>query len=171
MKHLLTLLLAGLWCLSAAAQSDEKTESGNRLNSEFTFRGNTMLGQGTLNLTWGIRTNENNALGIGVGWGQEFYGYEKYKSVGQIIPIYVYHRLSIPLGKKERVSIYSDILGGGYHLYDIKNPYEGMSITPGDWNWYWSWQPGISVRLRGKSNIFLGPSVGPTIGFHVGFTI
>ena len=69
MKHLLTILLTGLWCLSAAAQSADTTSSDGLQKLEYTFRVNTVIFDVSGNITGGIRTNENNVVGAGAGWG------------------------------------------------------------------------------------------------------
>lgn len=175
MKHLLTILLTGLWCLSAAAQSADTTSAVGLQKLEYTFRVNTVIFDVSGNITGGIRTNENNVVGAGAGWGVMPVISDRYERIS----LYLYHRLNIPLDKKQRFSIISDIMGGGMFIYKAEvyeHPgYGGAGLKAGQWLWYWSWEPGIAVRLRGKSNIFLGPSIGPsigpTIGFHVGFTI
>lgn len=44
-------------------------------------------------------------------------------------------------------------------------------VLPGDWKFWGSWQPGIAFHLWGKSNFFIGLSIGPTIGAHAGIAL
>lgn len=152
---------------------------------EFSLRAIVMLFDGSVDLTGGIRTSQNKVFGVGVGWGQNFYWVgEGYGSIiGQRINIFAYHRHYIPLGHKKRVSLYSDIMLGGLCTYKLPDWYmeNGIQrtstseprwpILPGDLRWWISWEPGIAFHLWGKSNFFLGPSIGPTIGFHGGIAL
>ena len=47
----------------------------------------------------------------------------------------------------------------------------GFPVLPGDWKFWGSWQPGIAFHLWGKSNFFIGLSIGPTIGAHAGIAL
>ena len=152
---------------------------------EFSLRGNAMLFDGSINLTGGIRTSQNKVFGLGAGWGQRFFIYDpELRPVGQRLTFYLYHRHYIPLGHRQRVSFYSDILGGGMYVYKMSGRDDSadypaiigdslwwFTCMPGALSWYFSWQPGIAIRMWGKSNFFIGLSIGPSYGLHTGIAL
>ncbi len=151
---------------------------------EFTLRANAELFDGSAILTGGIRTSQNKVFGLGVGWGQEFFifGPESHPT-GQRINIVAYHRHYIPLGHRKNFSLYSDIMLGARVIYKmshwymengvVRNPGSETDypVLPGDWRFWGSWQPGIAFSMWGKSNFFIGLSIGPTIGLHTGIAL
>lgn len=143
---------------------------------EFTLRANVMLLDGSVNLTAGYRTSARKVFGVGAGWGQHFIFPTDHPGTypGQRLSFYLYHRHYLPLGNKQQFSLYSDLMAGGMWVYKVPDNHlddEFASLRPGDWRWWLSWQPGIAVRTWGRSNLFLGLSIGPTIGFHGGITL
>lgn len=152
---------------------------------EFSLRTNAMLFDVSANLTGGIRTSQNKVFGIGAGWGQRYFIYEpELHPEGQRLTFYLYHRHYIPLGHRQRVSFYSDIMGGGMYVYKMSGsnvptaypPQTGDSLwwftcKPGGLSWYFSWQPGIAIRMWGKSNFYIGLSIGPSYGAHAGIAL
>jgi hypothetical protein len=152
---------------------------------EFSLRANVMLLDCSVNLTGGIRTSQNKVFGLGVGWGQCWYilGPEAGNVTGQRVNFFVYHRHYIPLGHKKHFSLYSDIMLGARVVYKMsdwymENGYQRnptsepeWPILPGNWRVWISWEPGIAFHLWGKSNFFIGPSIGPTIGLHAGIAL
>lgn len=152
---------------------------------EFSLRANAMLFDVSANLTGGIRTSQNKVFGIGAGWGQRYFIYgPELHSDGQRLTFYLYHRHYIPLGHRQRVSFYSDIMGGGMYVYkmsgsDVPTAYPAQTgdslwwftCKPGGLSWYFSWQPGIAIRMWGKSNFFIGLSIGPSYGAHAGIAL
>ena len=150
---------------------------------EFTLRANAEFLDGSLNLIGGIRTSQNKVFGLGAGWGQRFFilGPESGNPWGHRISLFLYHRHYLPLGHKKIVSFYSDIMLGGYVVYKMCDWYNGYvsgpdkepeyPVYPGYMQWWISWQPGIAFSMWGKSNFFIGLSIGPTIGMHAGITI
>ena len=151
-------------------------EARKEWRPEFTLRGNAMIMDGSLNLTAGIRTSPRKVFGVGVGWGQYFLhrdGPGSYAS--QRMTFYLYHRHYLPLGRKQRFSFYSDLMGGGMWIYKVPDEYLAQNFTPvlpGYWKLWLSWQPGIAVRTWGRSNVFLGLSFCPaSIGLHGGITL
>lgn len=165
MKKVIMIVLVMSMALTAAAQS--------ALKPEFTLRANVMMLEGTVNLTGGVRMN-NNVFGAGAGWGQRFFIFGPLeRPIAQRYSVFLYHRYYFPLGQKQRWSLYSDIIGGGMHIYEMSESFVPAEnkVKPGDWLWYFSWQPGFTVRMWGKSNFFFGPSIGPTFGFHAGITL
>ena len=117
----------------------------------------------------GVRVSPDWVFGIGAGYG-EFRG-------TYFIPFHLYNRIYIPLGTKQRFSLYSDqflIYSYIFKAYQTE-PQTGSGAQKGDGNFIWSIQPGISVRLWGKSNLFLGPTIlgefrypVPHFGLHLG---
>ena len=152
---------------------------------EFSLRANAMLFDVSANLTGGIRTSQNKVFGLGTGWGQRYFIYDpELRPDGKRLTFYLYHRHYIPLGHRQRVSFYSDILGGGMYVYKMSGnadptaypAQEGDSLwwftcKPGGLSWYFSWQPGIAIRMWGKSNFFIGLSIGPSYGAHAGIAL
>ena len=152
---------------------------------EFSLRANAMLFDGSVILTGGIRTSQNKVFGMGAGWGQNFYilGPVAGNVTGQRVNFFVYHRHYIPLGHRKNFSLYSDIMLGARYVYALSNWYmengyqrtptsePEWPILPRDWGVWISWEPGIAFHLWGKSNFFIGPSIGPTIGLHAGIAL
>ena len=151
---------------------------------EFTLRANAVLFDGSAILTGGVRTSQNKVFGLGLGWGQQFFKFDPETSaVGQRINIVAYHRHYIPLGHRKNFSLYSDIMLGASCIYKMSAWYMEQGIVdypgaeprfpvlPGDWSFWPSWQPGIAFHMWGKSNIFLGLSIGPTFGLHAGLAL
>ena len=151
---------------------------------EFSLRANAEFLDGSLILTGGVRTSQNKVFGLGIGWGQTFFifGPEAHHT-GQRFNIVAYHRHYIPLGHRKNFSLYSDIMLGAFCVYQMSDYYlkngvvrrpgaePEFPILPGDWKFWGSWQPGIAFHLWGKSNFFIGLSIGPTIGAHVGIAL
>ena len=158
-----------------ALKADFSPEAREQWRPEFTLRGNAMLLDGSVNLTAGIRTSARRVFGVGAGWGQHFLFRDGPGSyAAQRMNFYLYHRHYFPLGRKQRFSFYSDLMGGGMWIYQVPDSYlndESATVRPGDWRWWLSWQPGFAVRTWGRSNVFLGLSIGPTIGIHGGITL
>ena len=151
---------------------------------EFSLRANAEFLDGSLILTGGIRTSQNKVFGLGAGWGQTFFIFGPEAHItGQRFNIVAYHRHYIPLGHRKNFSLYSDILLGARCVYKMSDYYmengvvrspgaePEFPVLPGDWKFWGSWQPGIAFHLWGKSNFFIGLSIGPTIGAHAGFAL
>lgn len=138
---------------------------------EFSLRANAMIYVGSFDLTGGIRTSPNKVFGLGVGRCSVFH--DAIPASSYRMTFYLYHRHYLPIDKKRRFSLYSDLSGGGSYVYKVSGSTERDEGLPktGSWGWWYSWQPGISIRLWGKSNIFFGPSIGPSIGAHLGIAI
>lgn len=151
---------------------------------EFSLRANAELFDCSAIFTGGIRTSQNKVFGLGIGWGQRFFifGPEAHFT-GQRFNIVAYHRHYIPLGHRKNFSLYSDILLGARCVYKMSDYYmengvvrspgaePEFPVLPGDWKFWGSWQPGIAFHLWGKSNFFIGLSIGPTIGAHAGIAL
>ncbi len=145
---------------------------------EFSVRGNVMVFVGTVDLTGGIRTSPNKVFGLGIGRCAVFH--DAIPAHSYRMSFYLYHRHYLPIDRKRRFSFYSDLSLGGMYLYKVtgteREPrFEGDRPTSlpkkGTMDWWYSWQPGFSIRLWGKSNIFFGPTIGPSIGAHLGVAI
>ena len=151
---------------------------------EFSLRANAEFLDGSLILTGGVRTSQNKVFGLGIGWGQTFFifGPEAHHT-GQRFNIVAYHRHYIPLGHRKNFSLYSDILLGARCVYKMSDYYmengvvrspgaePEFPVLPGNWQFWGSWPPGIAFHLWGKSNFFIGLSIGPTIGAHAGIAL
>ena len=142
---------------------------------ELTIRQEGLFGYAPELISLGIRLNQKHAIGLGAGHN-EFRGTRS-------IPFHIYNRRYYPLGKKEkpRFFLYSDILLGYeyiYHVYEGEDTVYKTTYKKGDGTFNWSLQAGIALRLWGKSNLFLGPSIYggfnspyPMAGLHLGFTL
>lgn len=141
---------------------------------EYTIRVNVMLGDCSANATAGALLSENVVLGVGAGWGHAFHRYNsEWYDIGQRFTLYSYNRFYIPLGNKRKVFLYSDQIFGSTLVYNPRSYNSNRdlySLMASDLQWYFSWQPGIAFRYWEECNAFLGLSVGPTLGFHVGLT-
>ena len=202
MRHIFFTILAALAVFSAAAQEPDTTSNvvGEKLDfdapqvisetyfenvkfhlskegrkawkPEFSVRINAMAFVGTIDMTAGIRTSPNKVFGIYAGRAAVWH--DAIPAHSYRLHLCLYHRHYIPIDRKRRFSLYSDLLGGGSYTYKVSsgdpNPPSG-NPQEGVWTWWYSWQPGISIRMWGKSNIFLGPTIGPSIGAHLGIAI
>ena len=197
MKKILATLAALLTVLAASAQSADTTStvSGEKLDfeqpqflvsnyfesvkahlspewrkswkPEFGARINVMIYYGSYDFTLGIRTSPNKVFGIGVGMGQMWHDAIPAKS--RRANFYLHHRHYIPLDKRRVISLYSDFMGGGSYVYKVSSGRPDESLpNVGDLSWFYSWQAGVSFRLWGKSNLFLGAGVGPSLGLNLG---
>ena len=199
MKHLITCILTFCVVFSAAAQDADTTSTvvGNKLDfetpnfiardyfetikahlsaegrknwkPEFSVRVNLMIYYGSYDLTGGIRTSPNKVFGLGIGRGSQWI--DANPASAYRLNVFLWHRHYVPLDRKRRISLYSDLMGGGSYVYKvtgyIRNGYPKADV----WNWYLSWEPGVSILLWGKSNFFFGPSIGPTLGLHAGLAL
>ena len=125
-------------------------------------------------VTLGARISPKWVLGAGAGHA-EFRGRHS-------LPFYGYGRRYFSIGTKNRFYIYSDLfLGYNYRfcyqkeVYSQEEPYVTIVEQKDKGTFFWSWQPGIALRLWGKSNLFLGFSlIGtfeypvPAPGLHLG---
>lgn len=203
MKHLITTLLSIIILLPAAAQEVDTTSTvvGKKLDfdspnfmiedyfesvkahmsaegrkewrPEFSLRTNAFFYNSSLDLTGGIRTSPNKVFGLGVGYAETFY--DANPASAYRMNLFLYHRHYIPLDRKRRFSLYSDLIGGCSYTYKVTGNIQNDIPKAGIWKGYFMWEPGLSVRLWGKSNIFLGPSIGISrnriLGLHLGLAI
>ncbi|MBP5539749.1 MAG: hypothetical protein J6X69_08040 [Bacteroidales bacterium] len=201
MKYVITTILATFLFFSAAAQvvDTTSTEIGDKLNfeepnfmtsnyfesvkahplaegrkawkPEFSVRGGATVHVGMFDLTGGIRTSPNKVFGLGVG--RQAVWLDAYPGHAYMIDAYLYHRHYLPLDKRRRFSLYSDLMGGGSYVYRLAGNFDRdpAPMQVGAMRWFFSWQPGLSIRLWGKSNIFFGPTIGPSFGVHLGVAI
>ena len=135
------------------------------------------------NVTAGFRTSPNKVFGLGAGLGQSYFKYGPISLRAERFSIYAYHRHYIPLGHRKNFSLYSDLMIGARYIYKMGDSYlqngiervgeqePSYPILPGDWLSWMSWQPGFAVNMWGKSNLFIGLSIGPIFGFHSGITL
>lgn len=198
---IITILAALICLSAAAQEADTlTTEAGEKLNfekpnfmvsnyfesvkahlsaegrkawkPEFSLRANVMIYMGSIDLTGGIRTSPNKVFGLGVGRSSVYY--DAYPAHAYRVNLYLYHRHYLPIDKHRRFSLYSDLIGGGSYVYKVSGYFDESHSAPtevGKINWWFSWQPGLSIRLWGKSNIFFGPTIGPSYGVHLGIAI
>lgn len=199
MKYLITILSFLLVLFPAVAQQVDTTSTvvGNKLDfespnfvakdyfeevkahlsaegrknwkPEFSVRGVWMFYHESATLTGGVRTSPNKVLGLGLG--HSWVTYDANPARAKHLDFFLYHRHYIPLDRKRRFSLYSDLMIGGSYVYEANGHVINGSPKAGVCRWYFSWEPGLSIRLWGKSNLFLGPTIGPSIGLHLGLAI
>ena len=136
---------------------------------EFSVRANGMFYYMAADLTAGIRTSPNKVFGLGVGHGWQYIDANPAHQYRW--NFYLYHRHYIPLDRTRRISLYSDVMVGGSYAYKVDGAIIDGNPKAGELNWYLSWQPGLSIRLWGKSNVFFGPTIGPSVGLHLGLAL
>ena len=178
MKTTLTTLLAFMMCLSSTAWganpdslnlfSSQSPKGYSEWKGEFTVRAGAQVAYKFTDVTGGVRLKSNHVLGAGVGLGTKYY--DAVPADDYHFRFFAYHRYYIPLSKSRRISLYSDLMLGGRYIYKTTDDHPDVA-EKGSVKLLFSWQPGIALRLWGKSNIFVGPNIGPSIGLHVGLTI
>lgn len=178
MKRIQTILFAALLGIPAhmmGAQpdsvnvfSDQEPHGYTAWKGEFTIRTGVQVAYKWTDITGGVRLKNNHVVGAGVGLGTKYY--DAVPADDYHFRFFAYHRYYIPLSTSRRVMLYSDLMLGGRYVYKVTDNDPGVP-EKGNVKLLWSWQPGISLRLWGKSNIFLGPNIGPSIGLHVGLTL
>ncbi len=167
------LLLAG--CMSANAQ----TEEGWKLRPEFTVRENVQIYDTGIVGTAGLRLNEKWTVGILAGKDNMYID----AAPGDIYSVETcaYQRFYIHLGKRDIISLYSDIAVGADWIYDVTGKYhydgttgepiggERISENPGDVKFVAMWQPGIKLRIVKNIHVFVGPMISTkSLGLHLG---
>ena len=141
---------------------------------EVTVRQVATLGYCPELVSVGVRLNKKIALGLGAGYNNFRNSYS--------IPFHLYKRTYFPIGTKDRFSFCSDVILGyeyNYKVYGLDYDTGATTAQRGTDNIWLSWQPGIALRLIGKSNLFLGPAVYlslkelilPSIGLHLGLAL
>ena len=198
MKKILALFAAALIAITASAQNAENTTtaSGEKLDfeqpqflvsnyfesvkahrspewrkswrPEVTGRINTMIYYGAYEFTLGIRTSPNKVFGVGAGLAKVWH--DAIPATSRRFNFFLHHRHYIPLDKKRVISLYSDLMGGGSYVYKVStgNPDAGHLPEVGVMKWYYCWEAGLSLRVWGKSNVFIGCSAGPSLGLNLG---
>ena len=142
--------------------------SNSSLMPEFSIRSGVQIGYKFTDITGGVRFASNLVLGVGVGLGTKYY--DAVPADDYHFRFFAYHRYYLPLDRNRRLSLYSDLMLGGRCVYKANSDDPAVS-QKGSVGWLISWQPGLSLRLWGKSNLFVGPTLGPSLGFHVGVAI
>lgn len=198
MKKILALFAAALIAITASAQNAENTTtaSGEKLDfeqpqflvsnyfesvkahlspewrkswrPEVTGRINTMIYYGAYEFTLGIRTSPNKVFGVGAGLAKVWH--DAIPATSRRFNFFLHHRHYIPLDKKRVISLYSDLMGGGSYVYKVStgNPDAGHLPEVDVMKWYYCWEAGLSLRVWGKSNVFIGCSAGPSLGLNLG---
>lgn len=166
MKKLL-FLVAALAFLLALPAFGQETETRKALRPEFTVRMNAGIPYGYA-ITGGVRLNDNLTLGL-MAWK----GYAYIDAVPAHIhsaTACAYMRYYIHLGPKDIVAIYSDLNAGARFINKVDGYYrpEDKHPNPGDIEFAFSWQPGIRIRFYRNLHLFLGPTIGDSIGLHLG---
>ena len=136
--------------------------------AEFSVRTGVQVHYKFTDFTAGYRITPSHVLGAGFGFGNRYY--DAVPADDYHYRFFFYHRFYLPLDRNHRFSFYSDILMGGKYVYKTTSDHFDVD-RKGSWGWLWSWQPGLSIRVWGKSNIFFGPNIGPSPGLHIGIAL
>ena len=136
--------------------------------AEFSVRTGVQVYYKFTDFTAGYRITPSHVLGAGFGFGNRYY--DAVPADDYHYRFFLYHRFYLPLDRNHRFSFYSDILMGGKYVYKATSDQPDVD-RKGSWGWLWSWQPGLSIRVWGKSNIFFGPNIGPSPGLHIGIAL
>ena len=136
--------------------------------AEFSVRTGVQVYYKFTDFTAGYRITPSHVLGAGFGFGNRYY--DAVPADDYHYRFFLYHRFYLPLDRNHRFLFYSDILMGGKHVYKATSDHSDVD-RKGSWGWLWSWQPGLSIRVWGKSNIFFGPNIGPSPGLHIGVAL
>lgn len=156
--------------LHAYAQTTADSAASKRLSvkPEVSLRASGEVYYTSTYLTAGVRLGRNRVVGIGTGLGSA--SHDAYGATDHRAHLFLFHRHYVPLDRRQRIALYSDVMVGGSYIYKVDGWEPGVP-SKGSVEWLTSWQPGLSIRLWGKSNIFLGPSFGPSIGLHAGLAL
>jgi len=177
MKKIRIAIMAVLAAFSVSAQAYQPDSvrvnepyrcSNSSLMPEFSIRSSVQIGYKFTDITGGVRFASNLVLGVGAGLGTKYY--DAVPADDYHFRFFAYHRYYLPLDRNRRISLYSDLMLGGRCVYKANSDDPAVS-QKGSVGWLISWQPGLSLRLWGKSNLFVGPTLGPSLGFHVGVAI
>jgi len=149
MKYLFSVIFAILTVVLCAAQPADTTATGEvpvekldfdavkahlskegrqAWRPEFSVRGNVMIYSGTVDLTGGIRTSPNKVFGLGVGYVSLYR--DALPAHQNYISFYLHHRHYIPLDRRRRFSLYSDLMAGGKCLYKATGAYREDQPAP-----------------------------------------
>ena len=117
---------------------------------------------------------------FGLGAGHSMMTYDAHPVTVYSIPFYAYTRRYFPMGANGRFSFYTDEFLGYETVYKVLGDttrYNGSK--KGDGHFLLYWQPGISLRMWGKSNLFLGFTLAADlkyiyssmVGLHLGLAL
>ena len=147
--------------------------SAQNFKIQASFRETAQIYYSDAMLTLGYHISQNDILGLGVGYSYTS-GDARPEDMEEGIPVALYYRHYFHLGKTSRLSICTDLFLGGTCYTKIKghktdkNPPE-----KGDWIIYPSFQPSLDIGLgkKRRSHIFLGPTILPSLGLHLGYAV
>ena len=191
MRRLLFPLLICFSCVAAGAQTTTddfssmidkwkytfSSEGRKEWKPEFTARICMGLPTGGYAFTGGVRINNNHTFGAMVTWKSTYI---------DAAPADIYHHFAgfywrgyLHLGRKDIISLYSDVSLGWDYTYRVNGKYwerdgeqiEAVSASPGDIWFVAAWQPGIKIRFWKNIHIFLGPTFSKEIAFGLHFGV
>ena len=174
MKRTLLCIAAILVSMVINAQDAEK---GNWA-PEVSLKAFVSVYHGSYELSAGARYRDV-VFGLGSGYGMEFW--DAYPADVKKIPVFGFCRGYVPLGEKQRFLLFGELSVGGECVYNISGAFresDPVKQTP-----YWTFRtcftPGIALRLFGRTNLYLAPTVeivrplerflGATAGLNVSF--
>ena len=125
-------------------------------------------------ITFGYKPSANKVIGIALG--NEGRNFDAYPCDTDALLIGAYYRYYAHFANNSRLSLCTDFFLGGSRYYYISsiNPREGKAPRKkGDWEFYASFQPSLDIGLgkQRRSHLFLGLSIMPSIGLHIGYAI
>ena len=171
--------IAAVICFSGCICTNAQTESEWKLKPEFTLRESAQIYTMGTEVTGGVRLNNNWTVGLMAGRGEVYVD----AAPGHIYSVETcaYQRFYIHLGKRDIISLYSDIAVGADWVYYMTGKYHYDGLTgepigeelihdnPGDVKFLAMWQPGIKIRLYKNIHIFTGPMISTkSMGLHLG---
>ncbi|MDO5442764.1 MAG: hypothetical protein Q4G10_03760 [Bacteroidia bacterium] len=178
-RFLLKIWAVALLCVAGGICANAQTESGLKMKPEFTLRESAQIYAMGTEVTGGVRLNDEWTVGLMAGRGEVYVD----AAPGHIYSVETcaYQRFYIHLGKRDIISLYSDIAVGADWVYDVTGKYhydgqtgepvggELIDTDPGDVRFLAMWQPGIKLRFYKNIHIFTGPMISTkSLGLHLG---
>lgn len=190
-KHFLSFLFFITAVLSANAQAsadDARTwaeewsrafsaEGRRQWTPEFTVRLYTGFVTSGPAVTAGVRVDGKRTLGLMVWQGDTYIDADPADVYS--LSAGLYFRRYFPLGRRNIVSLYSDVALGAGRVYKvsggrINDPRTDLSELPVDYSegdilFAATWQPGLRLRIWKNLQLFFGPTLSTdTVGLHLG---
>jgi hypothetical protein len=184
-----TLLISVLFPLKAQTMADDartcmegwkyafSQEGRKNWRPEFTARVYEGFVTDGPAITGGVRIDDKRTLGLMVWQGRTHID----AAPGNIYSVSagLFMRRYFHIGKRDIVSLYSDLALGAGYIYKVNGKYwynaqtgekiQQIEETPGDVEFAATWQPGIRFRFWKNIHLFLGPTISTnTIGLHLG---
>ena len=174
MKRSLVCIAAILVSVAVYAQNTEKGSWA----PEVSAKAFVSIYHGSYELSAGARYGDV-VFGLGSGYGTEWW--DAYPARVRKIPVFGFCRGYVPLGEKQRFMLFGEFSIGGECVYSITGSFQETDAIrqPPYWKFRTCFSPGIALRLFGRTNIYLAPTIevvrpwepklGATAGLNVSF--